>query len=124
MANIIVPPDKIKIDPKRPESHPGFQKALADGKKQAKKLTFKDRGEEEWYNKAVRSNPNNVYGLPAFYPPLEITPSHGFGEGFSAETMPCGHAWKSKTENGVYGCKYGHSFIKAGKEDPKWSVLS
>jgi hypothetical protein len=118
MANVIVPPDKVKVDPHHPEkTDPTYAKSVAVGQRRLRegKLKFADRGEEESYWKAVRSNPANVPGLPPFAPPLELPKIAGFGDGFMAEDLPCGHKWKSKVYDEQGGikrwiCSLGHEF--------------
>lgn len=125
MANFVIKESPPKIDPKRPESDPSYEMAKRAAAREAPKLKFEDRGQEEAYRKAVASNPANIFGLPAFYPPLQIQPSRGFGLGKEAETMPCGHQWIRKTENRVYSCRHGHEFIQTSEgETTQWSQLS
>lgn len=59
-------------DPKNPASDPGWEKAVAVGKSRVKDLKFKSEGDRKDYERAVSRNPNNVMGLPPFYPPEQI----------------------------------------------------
>ena len=64
-----------KIDPRHPEStDPDYKgdraKALEYWPKMEKE--FQDEGEKREYLKAVASNPNNMLGAPALYPPQQI----------------------------------------------------
>jgi len=70
--NFHVKRSERRIDPKHPESHPDFKKALHAGQKLAAQKKFESEGEKRDYERQIRSNPNNVYGLPAFYPPEQI----------------------------------------------------
>ena len=133
MANIIIPPDRVKIDAKDPKSNPDYEFCKRSAARSAKKLKFANRGEEDQYNKAVAANPNNIYGLPAFYPPLQIAPSHGFGEGKPAEILPCGHPWCRVKVNDrfklIYSCRQGHEYYKkplwgGPQGETVWSALS
>jgi hypothetical protein len=69
--NIIVKQSTPRVDPKRPESHPGYEKALRVSKKLAKKMEFETEGAKRDYYRALEKNPANLPGMPMFYPPLE-----------------------------------------------------
>lgn len=74
---IIVKKSARHIDPKHPEStDPNWSRAYAKGQESLARGTFKigDPGEREAYRKALKSNPQNVPGIPAFFPPLRIPP--------------------------------------------------
>ena len=73
MSQIIIKKEKPRFDQKRPESHPDYKKALKVGEQRASKLKFESEGEKRDYEKAVKSNPNTIYGLPNFFPPMQIT---------------------------------------------------
>jgi hypothetical protein len=75
MIHIHVKESEQKIDPKHPQStDERYSKAVAVGRERLRtgELKFKSAGEERDYWKAVDSNPGNVAGLPAFFPPLRI----------------------------------------------------
>lgn len=131
MANVVIPEQHkadykgvSKVDYTDHQRDPGYQKAVAAGQRNLRKMKFEDRGEEERYIKAVKSHPANTFGLPAFFPPLQVAPSFGFGEGKETDVMPCEHKWCRLSENGVYSCKYGHQFIKNSEGTTQWSALS
>lgn len=67
---IIVKKSSARVDPKRPQSHPGYEAAVRAGKKRASQLKFENEAAHRDYMKALEKNPNNVYGMPPFYPPL------------------------------------------------------
>lgn len=114
MSNFIIKESPMKVDPKTPESHPDYKKSVNAGRRAmaAGDLTFNDRGDEERYWKAVKSNPNNVPGLPAFYPPLKLPKISGFGDGNPTEELPCGHRWVHKRyePTKMFRCAYGHEY--------------
>lgn len=72
MHTIIVKPSPEKRDPKRPASYPEYNRALRKGKERAAKLKFESEGQKKDYEKLVKNNENNVYGLPAFFPAIPI----------------------------------------------------
>lgn len=67
----IIVRDRVRVDPKRPESHPDWEAAVAAGERNASNLQFETEHDRREYEAAVKANPNNVWGLPAFYPPLK-----------------------------------------------------
>jgi hypothetical protein len=74
---IFVKSSPHKIDPKHPEStDPTWQRAfkLAQRRKKEGRISeqFSDGYEKEWYYNRVKSNPQNIEGLPPFFPPLHI----------------------------------------------------
>jgi hypothetical protein len=72
---IIVKKGEHRIDPKDPEhTDPEYAKAVAVGQARLKRGDYKisDRGEQEYTDKMMKGNPNNVPGLPTFFPPLQI----------------------------------------------------
>jgi hypothetical protein len=73
--------------PKERADHPTRQRWWKDGLKTAtrrqKTMKFENAAEETDYRKMVNRNPNNIYGLPAFYPAIEI--KSFVGEGISEE---------------------------------------
>ena len=84
-----------KVDPKHPQSHPGYKAAVKKAEEKLPTLQFKSEGERKDYMRAVNSNPNNLPGLPAFYPPLSMGVFSGF-VGVDVEKkdmLPCGKKW-------------------------------
>ena len=61
-----------KIDPKRPESNPEYGRALQAAKIRGPQMKFENEAQKRDYMKAVAANPNNIPGLPTFYPPESI----------------------------------------------------
>lgn len=114
MSNFIIKDFPIKVDPKVPESDPSYKRAVNAGLKNIRegKLKFDSKGEEEHYWKVNRSNPNNVPGLPNFYPPLGLPKIAGFGSGHPTEELPCGHRWVHKRYDPtiMYRCSFGHEY--------------
>lgn len=75
MHEIIAKKGKHRVDPKHPESTDAtYDKAYRVGQKRIRdgKLKFEDKYQEQWYWKAIRSNPGNVPGGSVFFPPLMI----------------------------------------------------
>jgi hypothetical protein len=58
--------------PDHPSRDPERAKAEEKGKSRLAKMKFADEGEKRQYEKAVEANPNNVMGLPPFFPALAI----------------------------------------------------
>ncbi len=101
---------KIKVDPKHPDSHPGWKNAVKKGKANLPKLKFENEAQKSDYLKAVAKNPNNVPGLPIFYPPESLGTFTGFA-GIDIEKkdmLPCGRKWihasYSDKGEGTYKC--------------------
>ena len=70
----------FKDTPKKimhPTDNPAWEKKKRIAAKRVRdgKLKFSNEAEERDYVKRVNSNPNNVYGLPAFYPSQTLTSS-------------------------------------------------
>ncbi len=63
-----------RVDPRRPETHPGYKDAVKYGRENLPHMRFENGAERRDYMKAVAANPNNVAGIPAFYPPLHMAP--------------------------------------------------
>jgi len=64
----------VRVDPKHPQTHPGYRDALRVGKENLSRMTFENEAAKRDYMKRVAANPNNVPGIPDFYPPLKIPP--------------------------------------------------
>lgn len=108
---IAVKKSEPKVDPKTPESHPGYKAAAAKAKAGMEKMKFESEGQKKDYLRAVARNPNNIPGLPVFYPPLSMGVFSGFS-GINVEEkmdmLPCGKVWSKATygENGTnYKCQ-------------------
>ncbi len=115
MITPIIKKSEQRVDPKDPKTNPAYHKMLAKAEIGKANLKFENEAEERDYRKNIESNPNNVYGMPAFYPPLKIKPSCGFGEGRSTEILPCGHMWRTMGIRGneiFYRCAEGHEYNK------------
>jgi hypothetical protein len=117
----IIKEHKHKIDPKHPEStDPSYAKDWAKGQENLRngRMKFENDAERRDYEKKCQSNPANIPGCPAFAPPLQITPSHGFGEGCKTETLPCGKRWKRMAVRKgeiIYMCSDGHEYNSQNK---------
>jgi hypothetical protein len=113
---VIVKEGSHKIDPKNPAAtDPKFKRRKDVGEQHWKngKMKFENDAQERDYLKKVESNPANQRGLPIFFPPLQIAPSHGFGDGCKTETLPCGKRWRKmlvRNNQIVYQCPDGHEF--------------
>ena len=72
MANVHIKESQHKID--HPSHDPDYAEAVRKGKMNWPKMEeqFADAGEREDYLKRVNSNPNNVMGLPPFFPGVKI----------------------------------------------------
>lgn len=72
-----------------PSRNPDWERAVEIGKREFAKMEFRSEGEKRDYLRNVYANPNNVPGLPEFYPPVKIRSAvSGFG---NMPTMACGH---------------------------------
>jgi len=75
---IIIKQSQHKVDPKHPEStDPTWKQAYLEGQRRIKQgrleEQFGNNGEQkDWYMNRIKSNPQNVMGLPPFYPPIHI----------------------------------------------------
>lgn len=72
--DIHIKPHVHKVDPKHPQStDPTYEPARRKAEWVAKKHPpkFESEGERKDYEKRVKSNPNNFYGVPHFFPPLK-----------------------------------------------------
>lgn len=111
-----------KIDNKHPEgTDPDWKTAWDKGQEVIKKgrLKFKDKGDEEHYWKMVKSNPQNVPGLPAVYPPLPNPKLSLSDVDMSSirfedvQPLPCGHHWnrlRYTADGKIFSCKHGHEY--------------
>ncbi len=64
-----------KVDPSHPQStDPTWEKAYLKGqaKLRAGKFKLENEADQRDYERAITSNPGNVPGMPAFFPPLEM----------------------------------------------------
>lgn len=61
-----------KVDPKDPKTSPGWSQAVEAGRARLPNMKFESEGQRRDYEKAVSANPNNVMGLPPFYPPQQL----------------------------------------------------
>lgn len=111
-------------EPKRKITHPNDDPARketlrkAEARVKSGALNFESEGARKDYERAINANPNNVYGMPEFFPP-EVLKSKGFGEGKKADTLPCGHTWSrikyvqdKKVAVKVYQCRQGHAYTE------------
>jgi hypothetical protein len=72
MSNFIIRKTSDRIT--RPQDRPDYQRALAVGEKRLAtgKMSFESEGQRRDYMRSVSANPNNVPGLPAFFPPEQV----------------------------------------------------
>lgn len=128
---IIIKKGQQRVDPKKPETNPEYGTAVRAGRERlesgevmrecgSNKAMFND------YMQLVRSNPNNVPGLPPFYPPMQtrvfvdvsgktVEEADTEDDGRDWLTLPCDHTWNSVTYNTdgslrTYRCAHGHVF--------------
>ena len=79
------------------------KKRIAEKNIKEGKMQFATESEERDYRNRVNSNPNNVYGLPAFYPAQEIRSSlNGMGLAHNCEKQ--GHRWSNTRESFCLEC--------------------
>jgi len=99
--------DHHSRNPNREKWHKAAERRIAKGK-----LKFENDAERRDYEKAVKSNSNNVMGLPTFFPPAQMPVVAGFGDGKPTEALPCGDKWVKAVyhDNGTKTliCKNGH----------------
>lgn len=68
--HIISKPVQEKYDPKRPQGHPNYQRAVERGNQLFPQMKFHSEAHKRDYLRAVDANPNNVPGMPLFYTAL------------------------------------------------------
>lgn len=104
---IRVAPDRLRVDPKRPKSHPNYEFARQVGERNldAHLATMENDAQRRDYIKKVRSNPNNVPGLPATYPPELIRIFNTFPD---CPELPFGEKVRRMVRD--VGIKYGMVF--------------
>jgi hypothetical protein len=110
--HIIVKPHEERID--HPNRNPDYERAVARGMADYSSMKFENEAERRDYLRRIDSNPNNVPGLPEFYPPEKIRSVGGLGH--PMPVMNCGHRAfkvKSQFEGGmivsVLTCYEGHA---------------
>jgi len=69
-VNIITKPVAEKYDPKRPQGHPDYARAVEKGNRLYPQMKFYSEAHKRDYDRAVDANPNNVRGMPLFYTAL------------------------------------------------------
>ena len=63
-----------------PERDPNYRRAVEVGRENMKSMKFDSEGQRRDYERAINANPNNVYGTPEFFPPVQIKMHlEGFG---------------------------------------------
>ena len=72
MPAIIMKESPRRINPRDPKSNPGYARAVEAGKKRLSTMQFESEAQRRDYERSVSSNPNNVMGLPNFYPPEQL----------------------------------------------------
>lgn len=65
MEVIIKAPEQKIVDPSR---DPDYKAAVKAGEERAKTMKFESDSQKRDYERRIAANPNNVYGLPDFYP--------------------------------------------------------
>jgi hypothetical protein len=118
MITPIIKKSERRVDPKDPKTNPAYAKMLEKAEVAKHHLKFENEAEQRDYERDIKSNPNNVYGLPAFYPAEKIKPQCGIGEGKPTEMLPCGHQWRTMGIRGneiFYRCAHGHEYNKASE---------
>lgn len=114
MTAIIVKPHQERVD--HPSRRPDWERANAVGKARYESMQFESESQRSDYLRRVNSNPENIPGLPEFFPPLIIR--EGGGRGTGLPKMSCGHdAVRMETRYdadrkilvNVLECGHGHS---------------
>ncbi len=95
MTQLNVKGSPRKIDPRAPKSHPGYQKAIRAAERRQKQMTFESEGQRKDYERKVNSNPNNILGLPPFYPP-EVLRTAGIDKVLTDEEKKQKETWDKK----------------------------
>ena len=108
---IIVKNSEPKVDPQRPWTRPGYERALAQGRKQFEKMQFESEGAKRDYLREVASNPENIPGQPIWFPPISIRSVTGnvWGTEYDDEQQAKILAWKMKEATRsevVFLCEY------------------
>lgn len=62
----------IKTDPQK---DPGYQRSIEYVGQHGDQMKFATESERKDYERAVKANPNNVLGMPAFYPKVPMQSS-------------------------------------------------
>jgi len=83
---------KHKID--HPSRDPFRKRAEVKAAEKLKDLTFKSEGDKRDYERAVRGNDNNIYGLPAFFPPVRTKTFIGMPEVSDEEREYWNRYWR------------------------------
>jgi len=58
-----------------PKADPGYKRSIEHVKKFGNEMVFSSDGERRDYEAGVRANPNNILGMPCFYPPVKLQAS-------------------------------------------------
>lgn len=90
--NIISKPVQEKYDPKRPQGHPDYAKAIERAKVELPKMQFHSEAHKRDYMRAVAANPSNLAGMPLFYPALTTTTAVGVA---LRDCERDGHIWSN-----------------------------
>lgn len=72
MPAIIMKESTGKRNPKDPRSNPNYERAVAAGKRRLSTMQFESEAQRKDYERSIASNPNNVMGLPNFFPPEQL----------------------------------------------------
>jgi len=71
-VEVFLKSEERKVDPRKPDTHPGYLSALMAARVHKQEMHFENDAEQRDYDRAIKSNPNNIPGLPPFYPPEKI----------------------------------------------------
>ncbi len=85
-------------DPSRDPERKLAEKKAAEGRKRMK---FENEAQERDYMKAVNANPNNIPGLPTFFPPTTIKSSYSRSD-WNCEAH--GHRWSNTQQKWCLSC--------------------
>jgi hypothetical protein len=115
--NIIVKKSEQRIDPRQPETNPNYQRSLEVGLDNYKSMKFESDGQRNDYMRAVKSNPNNVPGVPPFYPPARIISKIAFHDKAVEDTRTVGERLLEESFTTIYvkcsTCESLHGTVKS-----------
>lgn len=71
----------------------GYRESVEYVKKHGDQMTFDTPAQRRDYERLVKSNPQNVMGMPAFFPPLKTSMAFSFDSPYTREMIVNGY-WK------------------------------
>jgi hypothetical protein len=71
----------------------GYRESVEYVKKYGDQMKFETEAERRDYERLVKSNPQNVMGMPAFFPPLKLRSVFSFDDSYTQDMIAKGY-WK------------------------------